>query len=36
MKKRGGGKPCVYVHKHMYTRGVGGHAPPENFRFLTV
>ena len=35
MKKKGGGgggaKPCVHVHKHMYTRGVWGHAPPENF-----
>ena len=29
----GGIKPCVHVHKHMYTRGVWGHAPPENFRF---
>ena len=29
----GGAKPCVHVHKHMYSRGVWGHAPPENFRF---
>ena len=29
----GGAKPCVYVHTHMYTRGVWGHAPPENSRF---
>ena len=35
MKKRGG-EPCVHVNKHMYTRGVWGHAPPENFRFQTV
>ena len=34
-EKEGGGgtKPCVHVHKHMYTRGVWGHVPPENFRF---
>ena len=25
----GGVKPCVHVHKHMYTRGVWGHAPQE-------
>ena len=32
-EKEGGAKPCVHVHKHMYTRGVWGHAAPENFRF---
>ena len=26
-EKEEGAKPCVHVHKHMYTRGVGGHAP---------
>ena len=25
--------PCVHVHKHTYTRGCWGHAPPENFDF---
>ena len=29
--KRGGGEPCVHVHKHMYIHsgggGSGGHAP---------
>ena len=35
MKKRGGGgmKASVHVHKHMYTRGSGGHAPPGNVSF---
>ena len=28
MKKRGA-KPCVHVHKHMYTRGSGGMLPQE-------
>ena len=30
-KEGGGVKPCVHVYKHMYTRGVWGHAPPGNF-----
>ena len=30
----GGGEPCVHVHKHLYTRGVWGHAPSENFLIL--
>ena len=35
MKKGGGGggQSPVHVHKHMYTREVWGHAPPENVRF---
>ena len=33
LEKKGGVKPCVYVHNHMYTRGVWGNAPPGNFRF---
>ena len=39
MRKRGGGggrggaKPYVHVHKHLYTGEVWGRAPPENFRF---
>ena len=24
-----GGKPCVHVHKHIYTRGIWRHAPQE-------
>ena len=32
-KGGGGAKPCVDMHKHMYTRGVWGHAPPGNFSF---
>ena len=24
MKKRGGAKPGVHVHKHIYTKGSGG------------
>ena len=28
-KEGGGAKPCVHVYKHMYTRGVWGHAPLE-------
>ena len=31
--KRGGAKPCVHVHKHMYSRGVWGHAPPKILDF---
>ena len=31
-EKEGGAKLCVQVHKHMYTRGVWGHARPEHFR----
>ena len=27
-EKEEGAKPCVHVHKHMYTSGVWGHAPP--------
>ena len=37
MKKRGGAKPCVHVHKHMYTRGGGGSGgmlPPKIFDCL--
>ena len=34
MKKKGGVKPCVHVHKHLYTRGSWGHAPSENFSIL--
>ena len=32
MKKRGV-KPCVYVHKHVYTRGVWGNVPQEILNF---
>ena len=32
-KGEGGAKACVNVHKHMYTKGVWGHAVLENFRF---
>ena len=28
-EKEGGAKPCVHVHKHMYTRGSGGMLPQE-------
>ena len=31
-EKEGAAKPCVHVHKHMYTREVWGHATPDNFR----
>ena len=30
-EKEEGGDKAVRVHKHMYTRVVWGHAPPENF-----
>ena len=34
MKKRGGGvKPCIHVHKYMYTRGVLGMLPQKILDF---
>ena len=28
-----GGKPCVHVYKHIYTRGIWRHAPKEMLVF---
>ena len=30
---RGGAKPCVHVHKHMYTRESGGMLPQKILDF---